>query len=75
MWPVRVGRWCGWSGRLARFTGRVPDRVCSPSARLPAEFVRRGPKRRTCGLGARCAPLAQSAERLHGKEKVYGSIP
>jgi hypothetical protein len=24
---------------------------------------------------ARLAPLAQSAERLHGKEKVYGSIP
>jgi hypothetical protein len=24
---------------------------------------------------ARPAPLAQSAERLHGKEKVYGSIP
>jgi hypothetical protein len=23
----------------------------------------------------RLAPLAQSAERLHGKEKVYGSIP
>ncbi len=23
----------------------------------------------------RRAPLAQSAERLHGKEKVYGSIP
>jgi hypothetical protein len=23
----------------------------------------------------RQAPLAQSAERLHGKEKVYGSIP
>src|SRR5579875_1833726 len=23
----------------------------------------------------RSAPLAQSAERLHGKEKVYGSIP
>src|SRR6185437_12341256 len=23
----------------------------------------------------RKAPLAQSAERLHGKEKVYGSIP
>ena len=23
----------------------------------------------------RTAPLAQSAERLHGKEKVYGSIP
>jgi hypothetical protein len=26
-------------------------------------------------LYARQAPLAQSAERLHGKEKVYGSIP
>ena len=26
----------------------------------------------TCGGHA---PLAQSAERLHGKEKVYGSIP
>ena len=25
--------------------------------------------------GAADAPLAQSAERLHGKEKVYGSIP
>ncbi len=24
---------------------------------------------------SRQAPLAQSAERLHGKEKVYGSIP
>ena len=24
---------------------------------------------------ASAAPLAQSAERLHGKEKVYGSIP
>ena len=27
------------------------------------------------GAGKPCAPLAQSAERLHGKEKVYGSIP
>jgi hypothetical protein len=28
------------------------------------------------GSGAHVgAPLAQSAERLHGKEKVYGSIP
>jgi hypothetical protein len=26
-------------------------------------------------LCTRQAPLAQSAERLHGKEKVYGSIP
>jgi hypothetical protein len=27
------------------------------------------------GRGVADAPLAQSAERLHGKEKVYGSIP
>jgi hypothetical protein len=27
------------------------------------------------GMRFRLAPLAQSAERLHGKEKVYGSIP
>ena len=26
-------------------------------------------------VGDSPAPLAQSAERLHGKEKVYGSIP
>jgi hypothetical protein len=25
--------------------------------------------------GEATAPIAQSAERLHGKEKVYGSIP
>jgi hypothetical protein len=30
---------------------------------------------RNPGPGQTCAPLAQSAERLHGKEKVYGSIP
>ena len=33
---------------------------------------------RLCRVLRRChppAPLAQSAERLHGKEKVYGSIP
>ncbi len=31
---------------------------------------------RVFGLdGLALAPLAQSAERLHGKEKVYGSIP
>ena len=28
-----------------------------------------------CILSPLVAPLAQSAERLHGKEKVYGSIP
>ncbi len=42
------------------------SRVCSAGAValrvIPCERRRR-------------APLAQSAERLHGKEKVYGSIP
>ena len=33
----------------------------------------RGPGDRERGVAD--APLAQSAERLHGKEKVYGSIP
>src|SRR5690606_29358551 len=28
-----------------------------------------------CTIARRRSPLAQSAERLHGKEKVYGSIP
>ena len=28
-----------------------------------------------CVFSSAVAPLAQSAERLHGKEKVYGSIP
>ncbi|AKZ57499.1 hypothetical protein SAM23877_4454 [Streptomyces ambofaciens ATCC 23877] len=33
---------------------------------------------RTAGdrvMSSSLAPIAQSAERLHGKEKVYGSIP
>ena len=30
---------------------------------------------RACVSFSVVAPLAQSAERLHGKEKVYGSIP
>ena len=33
------------------------------------------PSPRACVLFSVVAPLAQSAERLHGKEKVYGSIP
>jgi hypothetical protein len=43
------------------------------------EFIRRWqqPGQYAIGLPGRqrLAPLAQSAERLHGKEKVYGSIP
>ena len=32
-------------------------------------------RRLACTLARLSAPLAQTAERLHGKEKVYGSIP
>jgi len=49
---------------LPRRTPSVYD-ACAPA----------GPARRDpCNL-VPLAPLAQSAERLHGKEKVYGSIP
>ena len=55
---------------------------CSPCrcgrARMP--WSEPGPRfrfrgRSPCLFGCRLAPLAQSAERFHGKEKVYGSIP
>ena len=37
---------------------------------------RQGRRRRPgAAYPGRSAPLAQSAERFHGKEKVYGSIP
>ena len=44
---------------------------------LSAEYLpgRPPPGRPGRSAGQPCAPLAQSAERLHGKEKVYGSIP
>jgi hypothetical protein len=56
--------------RRGRLSGVNADRVCSParSATSHAERPR-------SGRSSTCAPLAQSAERLHGKEKVYGSIP
>jgi hypothetical protein len=37
------------------------------------EEGKKGHKRRPEGMLQ--APLAQTAERLHGKEKVHGSIP
>jgi hypothetical protein len=51
-----------------------------PVARLTLCYCRpaRGPGREartTRSDNLIPAPLAQSAERLHGKEKVYGSIP
>ena len=45
--------------------------ACQP---LHVDILSMYPDARFRGVGTR-APLAQSAERLHGKEKVYGSIP
>ena len=58
--------------------GRLLGIVCTcdlAGARpdLPQDSISR-PRPRPCNL-ARAAPIAQSAERLHGKEKVKGSIP
>ena len=39
------------------------------------DLISRPVRRRVLLPGRSRAPLAQSAERLHGKEKVYGSIP
>src|SRR5258708_6688940 len=47
----------------------TPGRVCSPGAVMVRPAIR------SARRPSRFAPLAQSAERLHGKEKVYGSIP
>ena len=53
-----------------------------PSARIDARIRGSGDGRSRflepsgeCVVFSVVAPLAQSAERLHGKEKVYGSIP
>jgi hypothetical protein len=52
-----------------RVTEDMSGRVCSHRG-----HVRRLVRKPDGRFGGR-APLAQSAERLHGKEKVYGSIP
>ena len=55
--------------------GTVPGEIGAPSLageRIAAIGSEGSP---ACNLERRLAPLAQSAERLHGKEKVYGSIP
>ena len=49
-----------------------------PFWRCPApscKVASRCPRVRTGCVGSRPAPIAQSVERLHGKEKVNGSIP
>jgi hypothetical protein len=65
-WARRFGAVSvGVYARLARMcqSGREPTRAVIARSDRPDE------------AGQPCAPLAQSAERLHGKEKVYGSIP
>jgi hypothetical protein len=52
-----------------RLSAAADDRVSSP-----ARFANPGRNAGQSKFGG-LAPLAQSAERLHGKEKVYGSIP
>ncbi len=49
----------------------VRDRTVPALCTIPVTACKLKPQVRPTKL----APLAQSAERLHGKEKVYGSIP
>ena len=63
----RPGGWIS-AGLRADLTGADVCRVCSPGAVGPVPAA-------SGWLVEADAPLAQSAERLHGKEKVYGSIP
>ena len=79
-----VSRRCPTTGWRA---GCWPAPACGPRAGRPPAAVRphltapadRAPRAAPIGGSLRRlfehAPLAQSAERLHGKEKVYGSIP
>ena len=53
-------------------SGRRDSLLLQPEA-VPPPISSRGSS--PCIFGCRLAPLAQSAERFHGKEKVYGSIP
>ena len=74
----------GYLARLVRLNWRRPVILRANRCRVQADLGTLG---RVCSPGAVLrwphqgwqhiagAPLAQSAERLHGKEKVYGSIP
>ncbi len=61
------------SPRVNRGTKRPPRSAICASFREPDLIS--VPRSATCTLTRALAPLAQTAERLHGKEKVYGSIP
>ncbi len=68
------------SAKYGKLTHAAGDSALARSAKLD-QASRQGARTilgRTCspaGQTTEYAPLAQSAERLHGKEKVYGSIP
>jgi hypothetical protein len=64
-----------WSG-----SSTISGRVCSPGTgeagcRMSSSASPRTRSAWADTIARPPAPLAQSAERLHGKEKVYGSIP
>ena len=76
------------AGREARLLGlayELKEAVGWPRIQGPREALEQGARRPSpepishrgyaCVSFSVVAPLAQSAERLHGKEKVYGSIP
>ena len=62
----------GAAGRPRRLRVVSGDR---PTGEHPAALSSRPQPRVPCILSPCLAPIAQTAERLHGKEKVYGSIP
>ena len=81
---MMLGAGLGREATLLELAYELEEAV--PWARI-RRVIRSGPKpvpgpvsrflepSRQCVRFSVVAPLAQSAERLHGKEKVYGSIP
>ena len=73
------GAGAGREARLLELAYELEE--AGPWARIQALSRRRAGQPISRSARSRCvsfsvvAPLAQSAERLHGKEKVYGSIP
>ena len=63
---ARAGLRAGGGRSVAPDPGLRRSGQCAEAISVPA---------RPCVFFSVVAPLAQSAERLHGKEKVYGSIP
>ena len=62
IWPTAID--AKWAASESTIRG--------PSLWMPTDFRNCSRTVYRCSL---LAPLAQSVERLHGKEKVFGSIP